>query len=261
MNKQIIYIMSLIGLLSFVACTNDNNPTLSDETGEVRFSVIDKTEVNNSNTRASLDFDKNDLKISLTRGDYSVFSNKRYGDIAETSFLCAARNDYLLTAESCTKEEAENANDGWGQFRISGKQAFAVIANQSNTVTVNCGLSSSSVNVGFSDFVVNTFTNYSIELYATDASDRKLTFDESNYSSKTAYFNVGESGRELAYTVTLPALETPYSGILNLEPSKNYELSVKVQNEGTSETAILGITVDGALLEEKILTEKINPYI
>lgn len=261
MSKQFIYIMSLIGLLSFVACTNDNNPTFSDETGEVRFSVVDTTEVNSSNTRASLDFDKNELKISLIRGDYSVFSNKRYGDIAETSFLCAARNDYLLTAESCTEEEAENANYGWGQFRISGKQAFAVIANQSNTVTVNCGLSSSSVNVEFSDFVVNTFTNYSIELYATDASDRKLTFDESNYSSKTAYFNVGESGRELAYTVTLPALETPYSGKLNLEPSKNYNLSIKVDGENTNSTVTLGIAVDGTLLEEKVLTEKISPYM
>lgn len=261
MNKQIIYIIFLIGLLSLVACSNEDSSILYDETGEVRFSVIDKTEVNNSNTRASLDFDVNEFKVSLTRGNYSVFSNKRYGDIAETSFLCAARNDYLLTAESCTEEEAENANDGWGQFRISGKQAFAVIANQSNTVTVNCGLSSSSVNVEFSDFVVSTFTNYSIELHAIDAYDRKLTFDESNYSSKTAYFNVGESGRELAYTVTLPALETPYSGKLNLEPSKNYNLYIKVDGEDTNSTVTLGIAVDGTLLEEKVLTEKISPYM
>ena len=259
MGKQIL-IISLVGLLLFSACSDSDNPTLSNETGEISFSVVDTTEVNNL-TRASLDVDVNEFKLSLTRGNYSVFSNKRYGDIIGTSFLCAARPDYSLTAESCTEEEAESANDGWGQFRVAGKQVFAVVANQSKTVTVNCGLSSSSVNVEFSDFVVSTFTNYSIELHAIDAYDRKLTFDESNYSSKTAYFNVGESGRELAYTVTLPALETPYSGILNLEPSKNYELSVKVQNEGTSETAILGITVDGALLEEKILTEKINPYI
>ncbi|MGN1218962.1 MAG: DUF4493 domain-containing protein [Phocaeicola sp.] len=260
MSKQIIYIISLIGVLLLAACSKENSPALSDETGEIRFSVIDTTEANN-HTRAPLDFDVNEFKVNLTRGEYSVFSNKRYGDILETSYLCAASNDYLLTAESCTEEEAESVNDGWGQFRISGKQAFAVIANQSNTVTVNCGLSSSSVNVVFSDFVESTFENYSIELYATDATERTLTFDESNYKSKTAYFNVGETGRELSYTVTLPAFEIPYSGTLTLKPSRNYNLSVKVEDEGSNSTVTLGIIVDGTLLEEIILTEKISPYV
>lgn len=260
MNKQIIYILSLMGLLSFVACTNDNNLTLSEETGEISFSVVDTTEVSNS-TRASLDVDVNEFKVSLTRGNYSVFSNKRYGDIVGTSFLCAARPDYSLIAESCSEEEAESANDGWGQFRVAGKQAFAVVAHQSTTVTVNCGLMSSSVNVELSDFVTDTNSTYSIEFHATDDLERSLTFDESNYSSKTAYFNVGESGRELSYTITLPILKAPYTGTLSLTSAKNYKFSVKVENEDTNETAILGITVDGTLLEEKILTEKINPYM
>ena len=260
MNKRILYILSLMALLSFVACTNDNNLTLSDETGEISFSVVDTTEVNNS-TRASLDVDVNEFKVSLTRGNYSVFSNKRYGDIVGNSILCAARPNYLLIAESCSEEEAESANDGWGQFRVAGEQAFAVVANQSKTVTVNCGLMSSSVNVEFSEFVEDTNPTYSVEFHASDDIERCLTFDESNYSSKTAYFNVGETGRELSYTIMLPILKEPYSGTLSLTSAKNYKFSVKVENEDTNETAILGITVDGTLLEEKILTEKINPYM
>lgn len=259
MSKQVIYILILVGLLSSVACTNENNPMYISGIGEIRFSVIDTTEVGVT-TRASLDFNVDDFSVSLSKGDISIFSNKRYGDIAGTTIACAASPDYLLTAESCTEADAESANEGWGQARVSGKQTFAVAEHESKTVTVNCGLTTSSVNVEFSDFVASMFTTYSINLYAVDATNRTITFNESNYSSNTAYFNVGESGRKLAYTVNLPSPYKPYSGTLTLEPAKNYNLSVKIQNEGTGTTATLSIKVDGTLFEEQILPEKINPY-
>lgn len=104
------------------------------------------------------------------------------------------------------------------------------------------------------------YTSYSIELHATDATSRTFTFDKSNYTFKTAYFNVSESKRELAYTVTLPSFKEPYTGKLTLEPSKSYTLSVKVECENTNTTAKLDVTVDGTLLKEEILTEGINPY-
>lgn len=259
MVKRILFIFPLMGLLLFTACTNEGTPVGPDKTGEIRFAVIDTTEVGVT-TRASLDFNVDDFNVSLSKGDISIFSNKRYGEIAGTTIACAASPDYLLTAESCTEAEAESANGGWGQVRISGKQAFAVAEYESKTVTVNCGVTTSSVNVEFSDFVASMFTTYSIDLYAVDATNRTITFNESNYSSNTAYFNVGESGRKLAYTVNLPSPYTPYSGTLTLEPAKNYNLSVKIQNEGTGTTATLSIKVDGTLLDEQILPEKINPY-
>lgn len=166
----------------------------------------------------------------------------------------------MLTAESCTEAEAESANQGWGQARVSGKESFAIVKDESKTVTVNCGVVNSSVSVKFSDYITSMFTTYSIELYATDATSRIFMFDKSNYTFKTAYFNVGESGRKVAYTISLPSLENPYTGELTLEPSKSYNLSVKVEGEGTNTTVTLGITVDGTLLEEKVLTE-INPYM
>lgn len=259
MKKQILYLLTLLGLLSSAACKNEDNLMYTSGTGEIRFAVIDTTEVGVT-TRASLGFNVDDFNVSLSKGDISIFSNKRYGEIKGTTIACAASPDYLLTAESCTEAEAESANGGWGQVRISGKQAFAVAEYESKTVTVNCGVTTSSVNVEFSDFVASMFTTYSIDLYAVDATNRTITFNESNYSSNTAYFNVGESGRKLAYTVNLPSPYTPYSGTLTLEPAKNYNLSVKIQNEGTGTTATLSIKVDGTLLDEQILPEKINPY-
>lgn len=259
MNKQILYILSLMGLLSFAACTNEENPLLSEETGEIRFSVVDTTEVEIT-TKASLNFNVDEFKVSLSRGNESIFSNREYKDIAGSVMTCSASSDYVLTAENCTEAEAESANQGWGQARATGKEEFAVAANESKTVTVNCGLANSSVSVDFSDYITSMFSNYSIEIHATDATDRSFSFNENNYKFKTAYFNVGESGRELTYTVTLPSPYKVYTEKLEIAPSKSYKLSVKVGGEGTSTTAKLEVKVDGTLLKEEILTKEINPY-
>ena len=121
-------------------------------------------------------------------------------------------------------------------------------------------MANSSVSVDFSDYITSMYTSYSIELHATDATSRTFTFDKSNYTFKTAYFNVSESKRELAYTITLPSFKEPYTGKLTLEPSKSYTLSVKVEGEGSTATATLGIAVGGELRDEIILPQKINPY-
>ena len=259
MHKKILYILSLMGLFSFAACTNEESPLLSEGTGEIRFSVVDTTEIEIT-TRASYYFDVNKFNVSLSRGSEQIFSNKKYGDLAGKTFTYSASPDYVLTAESCTEAEAESANQGWGQARVSGKESFAIVKDESKTVTVNCGVVNSSVSVKFSDYITSMFTTYSIELHATDATSRTFTFDKSNYTFKTAYFNVGESGRKVAYTVSLPSFKNPYTGTLTLEPSKSYNLSVKVEGEGTNATVTLNVTADGTLLEEITLTEKINPY-
>ena len=263
MNKQLLYILALIGLLSFVACTNEDSPMLNEGTGEIRFAVVDTASVEIP-TRSTLYFDEEDIKefrVNLKRGDTPLFTNKRYGDIAGTTFTCAVSEDYVLTAENCTEAEAESANQSWGQMRMYGEETFAVTANETKTVTVNCGMANSSVEVDFSNFIESMFPTYSIELHATDAPDRTFTFNETNYRYRKAYFNVGEAGRELSCTVNLPS---PYNGThsktLTLSPSKCYTLSVKVENDTTSTNITLGVTVDGTLLEEIPLTEKINPY-
>lgn len=259
MHKQILYILSLMGLLSFAACTNEENPLLSEKTGEIRFSVVDTTEVEIT-TKASHSFNVDEFKVSLSRGNESIFSNKKYGDIAGSVITCSASSDYMLTAESCTETEAESANQGWGQARAAGKEEFAVAANESKTIPVNCGVANSSVDVDFSDYITSMFSAYSIEIHATDATDRTFTFNENNFQFKTAYFNVNESVRELTYTVTLPSPYKVYTRTLEIAPSKSYKLSVKVEGEDSKDTAKLSITVNGKLLKEETLTHNINPY-
>ena len=255
MNKQILYILSLMGLLSFAACTNEEEPALSNETGEIRFSVVDTTAVEIT-TKASLDFDVNKFKVSLSHGDDPA-STWIYGDIAGTTITRSAGSGYLLTAENCTEAEAESANNGWGQARVYGEETFDIVANETKNVTVSCGLANSSVEVEFSDYITSTFNEYSITI---DPDGRNLTFNERNHAFKTAYFNVGESGRELEYAVTLPYFENPYTKKFILQPSKSHKLSVKIDGDDANTTVTLGITVDGKLLDEITLKQNINPY-
>lgn len=260
MNKQILYILSLLGLLSFASCSNEENP-MFDGTGEIRFSIVDTVEVEVT-TKASLDLNVNDFLVNLSRGNTPIFSNRKFGDIAGSSITCSASPDYSLTVESCTEAEAESANQGWGQVRVTGREEFELKSGETKTIEVVCQQANASVSVDFSDFVTSMYKNYSIKIYATDAASRTFTFDERNYGFKRAYFNVGESGREMKYEVTLPSFKQPYTGTLTepLEPSKNYKFSVKVKGEDTNTTVTLGVTVDGKLLEEIILKENINPY-
>lgn len=255
MNKQILYILSLMGFLSFAACTNEDEPALSEGTGEIRFAVVDTTAVEIT-TKASLDFDVNKFKVSLSHGDDPA-STWIYGDIAGTTITRSAGSGYLLTAENCTEAEAESANNGWGKARVYGEETFDIVANETKNVTVSCGLANSSVEVEFSDYITSTFDEYSITI---DPDGRNLTFDERNHGFKTAYFNVGESGRELEYAVTLPYFENPYTKKFILQPSKSHKLSVKIDGDDANTTVTLGITVDGKLLDEITLKQNINPY-
>ena len=258
MNKHILYLLPLMGLLSFAACTGEEEPALSGEMGEIRLSVVDASEVV-VDTKASSGWNVEEFNVSLSQGGTSIFSDRPYGDIAGTSISCVAGDGYQVAVESCTEERAESWDNGWGKARVSGTESFTVAPKESKTVTLECRRANASVEVVFSDFI-ESLSGYSIEIHATDDNGRVLTFDENNYKVKTAYFNVDESGRTLAYTVNLPTPYKPYEGTYTLAPSKDYKLSVTVKGEGSSTTATLGITVDGTLLEEITLPEKINPY-
>lgn len=262
MNKQILHLLSVLCFFSFASCTNEEEPALTEEQGEIWLSVVDTSKVEVV-TRALSGFDVKDFNVSLSRGETVVFSSRKYGDIAGSPITCSAGSGYLLTAESCTEGEAERTNSGWGQARLAGDISFTVKPIVATEVTLRCALANSSVNVEFSDFIKKLLSDYKITLHAADASSRSFTFDKNNYSYKTAYFNVGTAGRALQYTVslTLPGESVPHthSEALTLEPSSSYHLTVKLDDETKSKITI-GITVDGTLVEEKTFTEIINPY-
>ncbi len=257
MNKHILYLFSLMGLLSLAACTNEENPLLSNETGEVCFAVSEEEPVQ-IETRAS--FDVNEFNVSLKRGSELLFSDK-YSGIAGKSYGYSAGDGYLFTAESCTKSEAESANSKWGKARAAGEESFEIIANQNNNIEVTCKQVNASVQVGFSDFIKKLCPEYAITFYAADDDVRQFTIDQDNYSYRTAYFNVNES-RALNYKVTLTysGEKHEFADNYTLLPSSNYQLNIKLSDESISVVSI-GISVNGELVDDvKMDPVIINPY-
>lgn len=262
MNKRILSILSAITLFSFAACTNEGEPTAAMRKGEVRFSVVDTPRVE-VETKAITGLDVNDFNVALSRNNNSIFSSRKFKDIAGIPITCEAGPGYVATAESCTEGEAERANNGWGQVRVAGKEEFTVKPIEPTDVRIQCALANSSVSVGFSDFVKKNFSDYSITLYAADATSRSFTFDKNNHGYKTAYFNVGTAGRALRYTAsfTLPGAKEPhtYTSDLSLDLSTSYHFTVKLDNESQSKLSI-EIKADGEIVAEKELNESVNPY-
>ena len=247
-----------MGLLSLAACTNEENPLLSNETGEVSFAVSEEEPVQ-IETRAS--FDVNDFTVNLKRGSESLFSNRKYSDIAGTTYSYPAGDGYLFTAESCTESEAESANNKWGKARATGETSFEVVANQNNDIKIKCKQINTSVQVGFSNFIKKLCTEYAITFYAADDEERQFTIDQNNYSYKTAYFNVNES-RALNYTVSLmrSGEKHEFTGNYTLSPSSDYQLNIKLDDESISVISI-GISVDGELVDDVEMNPVyINPY-
>ena len=124
--------------------------------------------------------------------------------------------------------------------------------------------------LGAFNYVLNRWYDSSEELSlafeylkAADDETRKFTFNQNVY--RRAFFN---GTRAIQYIVTLSANSEghtedengkPFS--LTIEPGHYYNLSVKMKGEDSQSPQItLSITVDGKLLDEIPLTEKINPY-
>lgn len=263
MNKRILSILSAVALFAFASCTNEDDPTAAMQQGEIRFSVEDETQVE-VETKAITGLDVNDFNVALSRNNDWIFTSRKFKDIVGTSIPCEAGTGYVATAESCTEGEAERANNGWGQVRVAGVTEFDVQPLVSKTVNIKCALANSSVSVAFSDFVKNHFSAYSIKIHAADDTGRSFTFDKDNHSYKTAYFNVGASGRALQYTVslTLPGAKEPrtFPGSQAMDPASSYKFTVKLMDESKSKLSIQITTIDGTLVGEQTFGETINPY-
>lgn len=242
----------------FVSCISNNDPLLENETGEVCF-LVGQDENVGIETRTT--YDVNDFNVALKNGSDVIFSNRKFSDIAGTTFSCTAKDGYVFTAESCTEIEAESANGNWGQPRFAGTETFEVLKNQRNEIEVICKQINSSMQVVFSDFIHSFCTDYSITFYAADDTERLFTIDKNNYLYKVAYFNIDES-RAVNYTVSLSFAGQTYEfpGNSTIVPSAKYSLNVNLDNESFSVLSI-EVIVNGELDNEITLEPvNINPY-
>ena len=163
----------------------------------------------NSATRATTQVSEAEAKkflITIYKGE-DVFTPAT--PLGELSNRLNAGYGYSLYAQSCTEEDAESANEGWGKRRYVGKsQPFAVIAGQTTKVSIPCKVANGGISAYFDKTVTDNFTNYTITV--TEEGTRQIVFNASNSDKKNgeviekgavAYFNIPEAGRTISYTV------------------------------------------------------------
>ena len=205
--------LSLVGLLCVVvtvlsSCANEVDPfAIGQKTGEGTGTFEISLE-GNSVTRATTKVSEAEAKkflITIYKGE-DVFTPAT--PLGELSNRLNAGYGYSLYAQSCTEEDAESANEGWGKRRYEGKsQPFAVIAGQTTKVSIPCKVANGGISAYFDKTVTDNFTGYSITI--TEGT-REIVFNASNSDKKNgeviengavAYFNIPEAGRTVSYTV------------------------------------------------------------
>lgn len=141
-----------------------------------------------------------DYNITLNQGDETIWS-KRYADIIDADRTQPLGSGYTVSAENCSTDEAENANEGWGQRRFAGKSdPFVIVSKETTLVMVNCSM----YNAGLCVLFDKSFTDYFSEYAVTTDDLRALKFNATNgaefdaehqmISGSVAYYNTDDSG-------------------------------------------------------------------
>lgn len=145
--------------------------------GEVQSEVI---------TRAALDLDVADFKITLTEANgISLFDGKKLSSLTEAECTLPAGTGYRIKAENCTPDEAVTLNEGWGMAHFVASTTFDVVSNQHTPVSLTCMMDNVGLQVVFDQSFLDKFPIHA----ATTQDSRSLVFNQ-NTQDAIAYYPV-----------------------------------------------------------------------
>lgn len=177
MKRHILYILFILTAILATSCVADLEPLPK---GWLHVSPPSRDTSALTRTTDNIDY-----LISIQKGANLIMSPIRYSQI-QGAIPLSAGEDYTLLAESCTKTEAESQPSIYGQPRYAGNAAFVIVANESDTITVNCSMA----NAAFCIKKDESFYYPEFKVTAT-LNGRSLTFTD---EEQMGYFNVGEDG-------------------------------------------------------------------
>ena len=202
MRLNIRYIIPLLALWLFSACLNEVDFPV-ERKGSFSLGLAADDFAVEVETRAASELkasEASDYTITLTEGSETVWA-KRYADIMQADYTQPLGSGYRVSAENCTTEEAESANNGWGRRRNAGtSDPFVIVSGATTPVTVHCTMA----NAGFCVIFDQSFTDYFSEYAVTTDDLRGLKFNAENAAEfdanrqlihgTMAYYNVGDDG-------------------------------------------------------------------
>ena len=255
--------LSLAGLL-YVAvtvlssCANEVDPfAIGQKTGEGT-GTFEVSLEGNSVTRATTKVSEAEAKkflITIYKGE-DVFTPST--PLGELSNRLNAGYGYSLYAQSCTEEDAESANEGWGKRRYEGKSLpFAVIAGQTTKVSIPCKVANGGISAYFDKTITDNFSSY--DLTITEGT-RKLVFDANNSDKKNgeaiengavAYFNIPDAGRTVSYTVKAGNITKSFTQELAVAEIRRISVSYK----SGSFTLEINVNDEEIFIEDNVVIE------
>ncbi len=254
MKRYVLHIIPLFLGLLFAGCLSELDGPLDKQRGSFSLGLSADSMTVEVETRAGrelTDAEKASFTVSLLQADEMVWADIPYADVSLADRTQPVGNSYVVTAQSCTSEEAESQNEGWGQRRYFGQSAsFAIVKNEDTPVTVACSMANAGLMVDFDESFTSFFTmGYSVTL----VDERGLEFN-STTTGRVAYYNVSADGtHSVRLLVNASAgwdgmLKT-IDRTLTLQQGRVYRLHIRKGESEPLGTMGISITYDSAFDE------------
>lgn len=148
-------LLALAGIaLIAAACTNNDEPV--QECGQINLTLENSTapeiEVSTRTVTDLTETDAKDYNIQVLQNDNVKLESTNFLTFKNTTFIFPIGSGYTVTAESCTEEVGQSANDGVGQIRYFGTSApFEVRTNEISNVKVTCTMANAKVSIAYDE--------------------------------------------------------------------------------------------------------------
>ena len=192
----------MLAATALLASCMDEQEPFNTPSGEGTFALsLNRGDIIvNAETRAALSAtDAANYNIMVYQNDYELWSQKKkYSALTGSDYILGVGTGYSVFAESCTEEDAETSNNGWGSRRFAGRsESFAIEPSKQTEVTVNCTATNGGLCVVFDKSFTDEFGKYEVNTtdvrHLTFNSENKATFDSTTKKrtgGAVAYYNM-----------------------------------------------------------------------
>lgn len=234
-------LLALAGIaLIAAACTNNDEPV--QECGQINLTLENSTapeiEVSTRTVTDLTETDAKDYNIQVLQNGNVKLESTNFLTFKNTTFIFPIGSGYTVTAESCTEEVGQSANDGVGQIRYFGTSApFEVKTNEISNVKVTCTMANAKVSIAYDEVFAQVFNGYTVEVSTEAEPSRIITFDSNGKCNSTydaAFFNIDSKNPNLKCTVsgTYKGNVRTATQTIQLEAAKWYKLNIKTSASG-----------------------------
>lgn len=217
--KQLYTSIFSLAIILFLTCCSTDMSTISSsdekqELGTFFLSLTNDDVHGEVITRAKLGLDVANFQVTLTEEDgTSILEGKLFGSFTESDYTLPSATGYQLKAESCTPDEANTLNEGWGMPHFIGSATFDILPNQHTQVSLNCTMKNVGLKVIFSSEFLNKFPTHAF----STLDNRRLVFNQDT-QEQIAYLPV--DGETISLKVRLSGSAGGWSDRLDV----SYEL-------------------------------------